>query len=238
MRPVDGVKPWPLLGTGVDSSGHADLSSPGVTFHPGVTTRSECSLVSTGNRVARDESRCSGCLATFSQGSAVTLGTRASSSIHLLTAFRTDLCVSVLRRSRPPPRDRYCATRYPWSFSLRAQTFPSWHIEEWRVTAYQCYWSLRTLAVSSRRWVHKILFSRLWTIDRSCPAIYFSNTARSLSFLLFFFLFLSFFFFLRQFQVSWRVFHTTMQRQLLFVLSRATLPSFIAFSPLIFLASA
>ena len=45
MRPVDGVKPWPLLGTGVDSSGHADLSSPGVTFHPGVTTRSKCSRV-------------------------------------------------------------------------------------------------------------------------------------------------------------------------------------------------
>ena len=44
MRPVHGVKPWPLLGTGVDSSGHADtLSWPGVTSHPGVATRSECS---------------------------------------------------------------------------------------------------------------------------------------------------------------------------------------------------
>ncbi|KAK1122645.1 hypothetical protein K0M31_009088 [Melipona bicolor] len=90
MRPVDGAKPWPLLGTGVDSSGHADLSWPGVTFHPGVTTRSECSRVNGESGCPRRVEVLRESLATFSQGSAVTLDTRVS-SIHLLTAFRTDL---------------------------------------------------------------------------------------------------------------------------------------------------
>ena len=56
------------------------------------------------------------------------------------------------------------------------KTFPSWHIEEWRVIAFRSYWSLQMLAVFSRRWVYRIFlfFLSLFSFH------HFTNSERSI----------------------------------------------------------
>lgn len=133
----------------------------------------------------------------------------------LLTVFCIDFYIFFLH-CRWCPRDHRKFDIYLFSSIIRLcasfKTFPSWHIEEWRVTAFRSYWLLQMLAVFSRRWVYKIFFifpfffflftASLALNDRLiAPRNLPSNVIRLISFIFFHHLFFSLFFFF-QFGVS------------------------------------